>query len=114
MNTLGCDGEKRAREYLESHGLQCLEQNMQCRVGEIDLIMHDGQELAFIEVRARAAGASVDALSSIHAGKCQRIIRASKFWLSRNPQWFDQPLRFDIVAIDGTKLSWHRNAFDAL
>lgn len=113
MNTRGVKGEQQARRYLEQQGLQCLQQNMQCRVGEIDLIMRHGDELAFVEVRARAAGASVDALSSIHSHKQQRIIRAAKFWLSRNPQWFEQPLRFDIVAIDGDALQWHRNAFDA-
>ncbi len=113
MNTRGLKAEQRARRYLEAQGLKCLAQNMSCRVGEIDLIMCDEQELAFVEVRARAAHATVDALSSVTSRKRQRIIRASRYWLSRHPQWFDQALRFDVVTIDGEQLQWHSNAFDA-
>ncbi|MGJ8671014.1 MAG: YraN family protein [Oceanococcus sp.] len=113
MNTRGAKAELRARRYLESQGLQCLEQNMQCRVGEIDLIMCDGDELAFVEVRSRAEHATVDALSSISVQKRLRIVRASRHWLSRHPDWFERPMRFDVVAIDGNELQWLRNSFDA-
>ncbi len=113
MNKRGAKAEHHARRYLEQHGLLCLEQNMQCRVGEIDLIMQDGEELAFVEVRARRPNATVDALSSITAPKRQRIVRAARHWLSRNPDWFEKPMRFDVVAIDGESLQWQRNSFDA-
>lgn len=113
MNKLGADFEQRAKCFLQAQGLSCLEQNMQCRVGEIDLIMQDTEELVFVEVRARAKAAPVDALSSISPQKCQRIIRAARHWLSRNPQWFEHALRFDVVAINGDDLQWHRNCFDA-
>ena len=112
MNQRGSQAEQQARRYLEAQGLRCLVQNMHCRVGEIDLIMQDGDELAFVEVRARAANATVDALSSITAHKRQRIVRACRQWLSRNPQWFEAPMRFDVVAIDGGRLHWQRNSFD--
>lgn len=112
MNQRGQTAEKLARNFLESQGLTCLASNMQCRVGEIDLIMRDADELAFVEVRSRRAGAHVDAISSINKHKQQRIIRASRYWLSRNPQWFDQAMRFDVVAIDGDQLHWERDAFE--
>ncbi|WP_235231369.1 YraN family protein [Taylorella equigenitalis] len=45
--------ETKARLHLESQGLELLNQNLRCKVGEIDLIMVDGHELVFIEVRYR-------------------------------------------------------------
>lgn len=110
----GAAAEQQACTYLEKQGLQCLERNMRCRVGEIDLIMHDGEELVIVEVRARAQGALVDALSSVSSHKCRRIIQATRYWLARHPERADQPLRFDVIAISGETLNWHRNAFDAL
>ncbi len=110
----GAAAEQQACDYLEQHGLQSLERNMRCRVGEIDLIMDDGEELVIVEVRARAHGALVDALSSVSAHKRKRIIQATRYWLARHPERADQPLRFDVVAINGESLNWHRNAFDAV
>lgn len=114
MNLRGQAAEQQARQYLQAQGLRLLAQNVHCRMGEIDLIMQDKHELAIVEVRSRAAGALVDALTSISASKRQRIIKATRYWLSRNSQWFDHPLRFDVVAVDGKQVQWHSNAFDAL
>lgn len=114
MMERGAAAEQQACDYLQQQGLHCLERNMHCRVGEIDLIMHDGEELVIVEVRARAPDALVDALSSISAHKRKRIIQATRYWLARHPERADQPLRFDVIAISGASLDWHRNAFDAL
>ena len=35
--------------YLQKQGLKLLKQNFSCRMGEIDLIMQDKNELVFIE-----------------------------------------------------------------
>ncbi len=112
MSARGAAAEARACAYLERNGLICLERNMHCRVGEIDLIMRDVQELVFVEVRSRAEGALVDALSSISAHKRKRIVQATRYWLSRHSEHADQPLRFDVVAIDGQHIHWQRNAFE--
>lgn len=49
--------ESLAACYLRSRGLRLLQQNYQCRWGEIDLIMEDktasGSVLVFVEVRYR-------------------------------------------------------------
>ena len=49
----GQTAERHAREHLEQHGLRLVTQNWQCRRGELDLIMLDGNCLVFIEVRYR-------------------------------------------------------------
>lgn len=114
MSSRGAAAEALACAHLERHGLSCLERNMTCRVGEIDLIMRDGEELVMVEVRARAHGALVDALTSVSPHKRRRIVQATRYWLMRHPECADQPLRFDVVAIDGGHINWQRNAFDAL
>ena len=39
--------------FLMQHGLIPVERNWRCRMGEIDLIMRDGETLVFVEVRKR-------------------------------------------------------------
>lgn len=109
----GVDGERRARAYLEHHGLQCLEAGWRCRLGELDLVMREGDILVFVEVRARQQGSAVSAVESIDAGKQQRFVRAARAWLGRHPREAGLPARFDIVAIDGEELQWLRDAFSA-
>lgn len=107
----GIAGELRAREFLEAQGLRCIVAGWRCRLGELDLVMRDGEVLVFIEVRARGADNPVSAIESIDAGKQRRFARAARAWLSQNPHAADLPARFDIVAIDGSDLQWLRDAF---
>ncbi|ORE85478.1 hypothetical protein ATO7_14688 [Oceanococcus atlanticus] len=114
MSARGAAAEAQACAYLEREGLICLERNMSCRLGEIDLIMRDREEVVIVEVRARAHGALVDALNSVSTHKRRRIIQATRYWQTRHPELADEPLRFDIVAINGQHIDWQRNAFEAL
>ncbi len=113
MRSDGRAAEDAARRHLEAQGLRCLATNVRCRLGELDLIMQDAGELVVVEVRSRAAGGLVDAAATVTAHKQQRILAATRQWLSRHPDWFEHPLRFDVVALDGDGLRWIPNAFDA-
>lgn len=107
----GDAGEQRARAYLGQRGLHCLATGWRCRLGELDLVMRDGDTLAFIEVRVRSAGSLVCALESIDAHKQWRVACAARAWLARNPSWASLPARFDVVAITGDDITWLRDAF---
>lgn len=91
--------------------MRCLDAGWRCRLGELDLVMQDGRELVFVEVRTRQAGSVVGALESIDAGKQRRFIRAARAWLGAHPPQAELPARFDIVAIDGESVDWLRDAF---
>ena len=52
-STLGREGERLARQYLERKGYIYLTSNFKRAHGEIDLIMKDGSTLVFIEVKTR-------------------------------------------------------------
>jgi len=49
----GAQAEQLAAQYLQQQGLKLIAQNYRGRFGEIDLIMHDGATLVFVEVKFR-------------------------------------------------------------
>ena len=110
----GGGAEAIALSHLQKHGLVLLDSNFSCRVGEIDLLMRDGDTLVVTEVRYRASGVE-DALYSIGFRKRQRIRRAALKFLQENPALAEWPLRFDVIAIGGSlnepQISWVADAF---
>ena len=53
--TVGKSGERLAEEYLRKKGYRFVERNYTTEIGEIDLILTDGNCLVFVEVKARAS-----------------------------------------------------------
>ena len=94
----GGGAEAIALAHLQDHGMILLDRNFTCRVGEIDLLMRDGDTLVMAEVRYRTSNIE-DALHSIGFQKRQRIRRAAMKFLQENPALADHPLRFDVIAI---------------
>jgi len=101
-------GEQRALAYLKAQGLSLVEANFRCKLGEIDLILRDGEDLVFVEVRERADKSHGGALASITPAKIGRIVRAAELYLLRFAR--PPPCRIDVVAIDGDSLEWLRDA----
>ena len=108
----GTVAEDLALRYLEARGLSLVTRNFRCRVGELDLIMRDGEQLVFVEVRSRRHNRYGTPAESITRTKQQRLLRAAALYLQR--QRLDPPCRFDVVAIGpgDTGLNWLRNAFE--
>jgi len=110
---IGFAAEEFAREYLVKQGLRWVANNYSCRVGEIDLIMRDGEYLVFVEVRARGSNRFGGALASITHSKRQKIIKTALYYLLVNKLQDKFPLRFDVICLDGIPLDikWLKNAF---
>ncbi len=112
--TIGEAAEREARHHLEQHGLVFVTANWRVhfhkQVGEIDLIMRDGQELVFIEVRARARSGFGGAAASVGAAKQLRLRRSALAYLQQQGRP-DAYCRFDVMAREGTQWHWYRNAF---
>lgn len=49
----GRNGEKLACDFLIKKGYEIIKQNFRCKVGEIDIIAKDENELVFVEVKTR-------------------------------------------------------------
>ncbi|HUU73915.1 MAG TPA: YraN family protein [Burkholderiales bacterium] len=110
MTRRGLEAEELAFEYLRSQGLTAVERNYRCRLGEIDLIMRDGETLVFVEVRMRASSNFGGALESIDARKQRKLLSAARHYigaLGKIPN-----CRFDAVLLNGDNhIDWIPNAF---
>lgn len=105
--------ESQALAYLQQQGLTLLKRNYHSRFGEIDLIMRDGQQLVFVEVRYRRSRSFGGAIYSISAAKQRRIAQTAQSYLQgrRDDR---SSCRFDVIAIDAnTDINWITAAFDS-
>lgn len=107
----GAAAEALAAAFLERRGLAVLERNYRCRLGEIDLIVRDGDTTVFVEVRQRASNAFGGAAASITSKKRMRLLRAARSYLSRLKSM--PACRFDALLIEGDppRIEWIRDAF---
>ena len=100
-------GEDQALAHLMLQGLTLVQRNFLCKGGEIYLIMRDRGGLVFVEVRQRADARYGGAAASITPAKQRRLVLAAQVYLLRLKTL--PPCRFDVIAIDGTDLSWLQN-----
>lgn len=107
-------GEQQACDYLKQQGLQLVEANFSCDIGEIDLVMQDQDTLVFVEVKYRANENLATVVEQISENQCRRIRQVAQFYLIKakyNEHLTN--LRFDVVAISGFpyELQWLPDAF---
>lgn len=96
---LGRSGESHARRFLEAQGYTFVEGNWSCRAGEIDLVMRDGMEIVFVEVKTRHGERMGRAEEAVSASKAARLLAASEWYLAEHPDVADAIWRCDIVAV---------------
>ncbi len=112
----GREAEEKARCFLEGSGLQLITSNYHAPCGEIDLVMSDGDTIVFVEVRLRRPSRFGDAIESVSARKCARIVATAEHYLQRHPLLANRPCRFDVVAFTGKDVvvaepRWLQGAF---
>lgn len=97
----GQAAEARVAEFLIARGFELLAKNVRVGRLELDLVALKDRVVCVVEVRHRGSGAWQTALSSIDAGKRQRIRRAAEaLWRKRykhDPR-VDR-MRFDAAAV---------------
>lgn len=109
----GEKAEALAAAWLEKRGLRLRGRNVRSRVGEIDLVMEDGDTLVFVEVRYRSRADFGGAAASVTAAKRARIERAIRAYLAADPAAARRPLRADVVAVSARdEIDWIPNAFE--
>lgn len=109
--TRGAEAEARAAVFLEGQGLEIIERNYRCKVGEIDVIARSGATLVFVEVRSRASDAFGGAAGSITMAKRRKLLSAARHYLTRHR--INCACRFDVVLLTGAtpRIEWIKNAF---
>jgi putative endonuclease len=113
----GLKGEKLALKYLKKEGLKLKCKNYSCKLGEIDLIMQDGEVRVFVEVRLRAPTSYGAGYETVFYQKQKKIISTARYYQQKENYWGD--IRFDVVSVEmddstGEKKIQHiPNAFEA-
>ena len=107
----GAAQETIALAQLEAAGLQLLARNVSSRVGELDLVMQDGDVLVFVEVRSRTSSRFGGAAASVTFAKQRRLASAAQVFLKTTWRGPLPRCRFDVVAISPEGIDWLRDAF---
>ena len=109
--------EAAALQHLLAAGLRRIAVNANYRGGELDLVMHDGDSLVFIEVRYRSHTGFGDGAVSIDRHKRRKLVHAAQMFLASHRQFANAACRFDVVIANGDpatpNLVWLRDAFRA-
>lgn len=107
--------EKKAAQFLKRQGLQFIQKNFTCKVGEIDLIMQDDDCYVFVEVRLRTNPYYADGVASITPKKQHKLYKASLYYLQKHQLMNNANCRFDVVSVtkqnNKLQFDWIRNAF---
>lgn len=114
MNTRekGAQKEEEVCAYLRSKGVKVVERNFRIRQGEIDIIGYDGDYLVFFEVKYRSGKSRGSAAEAVGFAKQKKICQVADYYRMLHHCTEDKPLRFDVVAADGERVTWLKNAFD--
>lgn len=113
----GSRAEHAAAEYLRNHGLECVEQNFACKLGELDLIMQDKSCVVFVEVRFRKSDRYGSAASTVTPIKQNKLRKTALFYL-KTRKLQNASVRFDVIGMkpceqnsSDYQFRWIKNAF---
>ena len=91
---VGALGERVAAEYLRRHGLELVEKNVVKKMGEIDLIVREGDTLHFVEVKTimcaefptEQASDEYDPSLNLHEAKVRKVARMGEWYVAEH-EW---------------------------
>lgn len=99
---VGEQGEDLASQELERQGLQILQRNWHCAIGEIDIIAEDVADgrrtVVFCEVKCRTGLGFGDPLEAITYAKLRKLRQLAGEWLAASPRKPDA-IRLDAVGV---------------
>ncbi|MDP3892587.1 YraN family protein [Nocardioides sp.] len=95
---LGVYGEQLAARHLVDEGMVVLDRNWRCELGEIDLVLRDGDTLVVCEVKTRSSTAYGSPLEAVDEVKVARLRRLAGRWLADH-QLRPFEVRIDMVGI---------------
>ena len=96
---LGAKGEEIAVRYLKSRGYRIIERNYRIRLGEIDIIAEQGNDLVFIEVKTRSGTHFGSPFDSITIQKQKQLSKVALEYINKQG-CNNRPARFDVVGIE--------------
>lgn len=101
-------GEDIACEFLEKHRYQIIERNFRCKIGEIDIIARDKDEIVFIEVKTRNFLEYGLPSEAIDKYKIKHIYKSAEYYLLIH-NLLDSFVRIDVIEIYLSKKTYKIN-----
>lgn len=99
-NEQGHLGEEEACRYLSDQGYRIIKRNFHYgKIGEIDIVAMDGDQLVFVEVKARSRQTYGKPEDFVDVRKQRQLKRVAEGYYHIN-KLVDQACRFDVVAVD--------------
>ncbi|GAB3259127.1 YraN family protein [Alteromonas gracilis] len=95
---LGRYGERIAAAWLVERGMVLLDRNWRCELGELDLVLRDGDTLVFCEVKTRRNDDYGSPFEAVTPRKAQRLRVLGACWLDQHDLRVPE-VRIDIVAV---------------
>ena len=95
---LGRLGEELAASFLQKHGCRIVQRNYRCSLGEVDIVVEDGPDLVFVEVRTKQRPCLFHPEETITQQKALRLIRLGEHYLADTNQ--QRQWRIDVVAVE--------------
>ena len=107
----GFTWEDEAARFLTQCGFVVKELNFRCRFGEIDMIGQDDDYLVFVEVKYRKTASCGNPEEAVDHKKARTICKVADYYRLRHKISDDAMIRFDVIAIEGDRFNWYKNAF---
>ncbi len=95
---MGRYGERVAARRLVEGGMVLVDANWRCELGEIDLVLRDGEVLVFCEVKTRSSAAYGHPLEAVGPDKGARLRRLAARWLEEHDVR-PREIRVDLVGV---------------
>lgn len=107
----GRRGEEEARDFLVKKNFELIENNYRCQIGEIDLIMSEGDWLVFVEVKYKADDWMGLPEEMIDKRKLAKVKRVGQWYLVENEAIKKkyEKYRIDAVCILGKTIKHYKN-----
>ena len=111
---IGSEKERLACEYLEKKGYSIVTTNYWCRYADIDIVAKEADVLVFVEVKYRGNAHYGGSMGAVSQNKIRKISQCAVYYIFKEQIPPDTPMRFDVVAIDGTCVTHLENAFEVM
>ena len=113
---LGQRGEDLAARHLEKLGCKVFGRNLVNRVGELDLVVLEGQTVVVVEVKTRSK-TTRPPKEAVNFRKQHKLTVTTALFL-QSQGWSDRPVRFDVIEVvcppgRAPVINHIKNAFEA-
>jgi putative endonuclease len=95
---LGAYGERMAIRFLLDRGLELIDRNWRCHLGEIDAVFADGDTVVFVEVKTRSSAGFGLPAEAVDYRKSVRLRRLAAQWLHEHDV-HARVVRFDVISV---------------